>query len=277
MIRMSGSEMMRQLRSLRMLPVILSGMLLLQCSGSTPPPVSDARSGFETGMRLFEDEKWDDARLAFETVVFNYPGSSIVDSAQYMLAMSYYRQGDPILAAAEFQRVHMQYPTSTLVDDADYMRALCLLEAAPSHIGLDQEKTREAVNEIQLFKDSHPLSEYVPKADSLLRVAYGRLSEKDFKTGVLYQKLGQYQAAQIYFQGMIDRYPESPLVPEALYRMGEGQQKLDSLENALEFYEKVLYLYPEHERADDARKKVSQIARLREEMQKADADSANGS
>lgn len=274
-IRMSGNNTMRQIRALRTLPAIVLGLLLLQCSSSTPPPVPDARTGFETGMRLFEQEKWDDARLAFETVVFNHPGSSIVDSAQYMMAMSYYRENDPILAAAEFQRVRIQYPTSTLVDDADYMRALCLLEAAPSHTGLDQEKTQEAVNEILLFKDSHPLSEYVPKADSLLSVAYGRLSEKDYKTGVLYQKLGQYQAAQIYFQGMIDRYPESPLVPEALYRMGEGQQKLDSLNNAVEFYEKVLYLYPEHERADDARKKVARIARLRDEMQAAGADSAD--
>ncbi len=275
-IVMAGSTTMGRLRALRAIPLLLSGLLVLHCSSSTPPPVPDARSGFEKGMTLFEEEKWEDARLAFETVVFNHPGSSIVDSAQYMMAMSYYRQGDPILGAAEFQRVRIQYPTSTLVDDADYMRALCLLETAPSNTGLDQEKTQEAVNELLLFKDSHPLSEFVPKADSLLSVAYGRLSEKDFKTARLYQKLGQYQSAQIYFQGMIDRFPESPYVPEALYRMGEGQQKMDSLNNAIEFYEKVMYLYPDHERADDAREKVAEVARMRDDMQAADADSANG-
>jgi outer membrane protein assembly factor BamD len=261
-----------QSHPLSWLPLLLVGLLLVQCSGRTPRPVPDPRTGFHEGMRHYENEKWSQARLAFETIVFNHPGSSIVDSAQYMMAMSYYREGDPILAAAEFQRVRAQYPTSPLVDDAAYMRALNLLEAAPSHTGLDQEKTQEAVNELLLFKDSYPLSEFVPRADSLLSVAYGRLSVKDFKTGVLYQKLNQYEAAEIYFQGMIDRYPESPLVPEALFRMGEGQEKRDSLGNALEYYEKVVYLYPDHERAGDARKRIARIARQREDAPAAEVD-----
>jgi TolA-binding protein len=111
-----------------------------------------------------------------------------------------------------------------------------------------------------------------------LSLAYGKLSEKDYKTGVLYQKLGRYQSARIYFQGMIDEFPESPLVPEALYRMGEGQRKLDSLDSAIEYYEKVLYVYPESDRADDAKKRVARIARERERDKPepaASADSTN--
>ena len=128
----------------------------------------------------------DKARQAFEEIILNHPGSSLVDSAQYLYAMCFFNQDDPIMAAAEFLRMRTQYPTSPLVDDADYMRCLSLLSSAPSNEGLDQERTGEAVNELLLFKDSHPLSERVAFADSLLEIAYGRLSTKDYKTGVLY-------------------------------------------------------------------------------------------
>ena len=245
--------------------VTLTAISLWGCGSSKPPPVPSARDGFDSAMRLYDRGKWEDARLAFETVVFNHPGSTIVDSAQYMLAMCYFRQKDPILAASEFERLHAHYPTSELVDDADYMRGLCLVEAAPSHTGLDQEKTREAVNELKIFKDNHPLSEYVPKVDSLLSESYRVLSQKDFDTGRLYMKLGHPESARIYFQGLIDQYPESPLVPDALYYMAEGQRKLDSLDNAVEYYEKIIYLYPDNDRADKARKRVAKIARQRAE------------
>lgn len=251
----------------------LAAITLWGCSSSKPRPVPSARDGFDAAMRLYDNGKWEDARTTFEAVVFNHPGSAIVDSAQYMMAMCYFRQKDPILAAAEFERLHTHYPTSDLVDDADYMRAVCLIASAPSHTGLDQEKTRDAVNELKLFKDNHPLSEYIPKVDSLLSESYRVLSQKDFDTGRLYMKLNHPESARIYFQGLIDAYPESPLVPEALYYMAEGQRKLDSLDNAVQYYEKIIYLYPDNERAEKARKRVARIAREREEDTQA-ADTA---
>lgn len=251
------------------LTIAVLGIGLLACSGKGPPPVIPAEEAFTDAQRLYEREKWDKARLAFESIMLNHPGSSLVDSAQFLYAMCYFNQDDPIVAASEFQRVHTQYPTSPLVDDADYMRCLSLLEASPANAGLDQEKTQEAVNEMLLFKDSHPLSDRIPAIDSLLQTAYERLSIKDYKTGVLYQKMGRYQASRIYLQQMIDQYPESPLVPEALFHIAEGQRKLDSLDSAIEYYEKLIYLYPDHERTDKARKRVSKLSQVRDETQAA--------
>lgn len=250
--------------------VFLIALYLAACSGGGPPPVLSAEQSYADARRLYERGKWEKARLAFETLIFNHPGSSLVDSAQYFYAMCYFNQDDPIMAAAEFARVRTQYPTSPLVDDADYMRCRSLIESAPSHSGLDQERTEAAVDELLLWKDNHPLSEWMSAADSLLGVAYERLSTKDYKTGQLYYKLGQYEASRIYLQGMIDRYPESPLVPDALYYMAEGHRKLDSLDNALQYYEKLIYLYPDHKRTPKAKKRVAKIARSRNEEQAAE-------
>lgn len=254
---------------LTILTVTVLGIGLLACSGKGPPPVATAQEGFTDARRLYDRGKWDKARQGFESVILNHPGSSLVDSAQFLYAMCYFNQNDPIIAANEFQRVHTQYPTSLLVDDADFMRCVSLLDASPSNFGLDQEKTQEAVDEMLLFKDSHPLSNRIPSIDSLLEVAYERLSTKDYKTGALYQKMGHYQSSRIYLQQMIDRYPESPLVPDALYLIAEGQRKLDSLDSAIEFYEKLIYLYPDHDITDKARKRVSKLSKKRDETQAA--------
>jgi outer membrane protein assembly factor BamD len=235
--------------------------LFLACSSSPPPPVATAQTGFEEGRQLYQKKKWDKARLVFESVVFNHPGSSLVDSAQFLLAMCQYELDEPIIAASEFQRVRAQYPTSPLVDEADLMRCRCLLVAAPGNPGLDQEQTKTAVDELLQFKDNHPISGFIPAADSLLAVAYGRLSMKDYRTGVLYYKMSRYHASRVYLQDMIDRFPKSPLVPDALFYMAEGQKESDSLKSAVELYEKLIYLYPDYSRTAKARKRVAKIAR----------------
>jgi len=216
---------------------------------------------------LYEHKKWDKARVEFENVIFNYPGTAVVDSAQFSLAMCSYHQKDYIVAADEFQRLRTRYPTSPLVDDADLLRCHCLLMTAPRNAGLDQDRTTEAVNQLKLFKDNHPLSPHLPAVDSLLAEADGRLSKRDYQAGVLYHRLGRYQAARIYFQELIDSYTDSPLVPEALFYIAEGQRRLDSLGSAIEYYEKLVYLYPDHPRTAKAKKRVAELARRREQVQ----------
>jgi len=241
--------------------IIMSAALSLACSSSAPPPVPTAQAGFEEGRQLYQRGKWDRARLVFESVVFNHPGSSLVDSAQFLLAMCQYKLDDQIVAAAEFQRVRTQYPTSPLIDEADLMRCRCLLEAAPGNPGLDQEQTNTAIDELRQFRDNHPISRFIPAADSLLAMAMGRLSMKDYRTGVLYYKMGRYHASRVYLQDMIDRFPKSPMVPDALFYMAEGQRESDSLKSAVELYEKLTDLYPDHSRAAKARKRLAKIAR----------------
>ncbi len=245
----------------RLVPVFLLLGGWAGCSGSVPPQPTSAQTAFDEARQMYNKGKWEKARLAFEIVVFNHPGSSLVDSAQFLLAMCHYKQNDPIVGAAEFLRIRTRYPTSPLVDQADLMRCRCLLSAAPGNPGLDQEQTKTAIDELQQFKDNHPLSEYVTSADTLLQTALRRMSQKDFRTGVLYYKMGQYRASRVYLQEMIDRYTESPLVPDALYYMAEGQRESDSLKQAVELYEKLIYLYPDHSLTAKARKRVAKIAR----------------
>ncbi|MBI3872978.1 MAG: outer membrane protein assembly factor BamD [candidate division Zixibacteria bacterium] len=242
------------------------GMAVVTCGGTKPAPVAPpAGESLAKALSLYDKHKWDKAKPEFESVIFNHPGATIVDSAQFYLAMCNYRQRDYVVAADEFQRLRTRYPTSPLVELADLMRCRSLLRVAPGNTGLDQDQTETALAQLNIFRDNHPVSPLLPAVDSLSREAYRRLSQHDYRAALLYHRLGRYQAARIYFQEVIDKYTDSPLVPDALFFMGEGQRRSDSLDSAISYYEKLIYSFPDHPRTVQARKRVSELARLRDQ------------
>lgn len=236
------------------------------CGGSAPSPVGtdSAAELFARARVQYDKGDWMKAKLAFESLVYSYPGAAIIDSAQFLLAMCSFNLKDYIIAADEFRRLRTRYPNSPLVDLSDLLRCRALLRIAPKNASLDQEKTREAITELYLFKDNHPLSPNLAAVDSLLDDAYERLSRRDFRTANLYQRLGRYQAARIYFQQVIDNYTESPYVPDCLFNMAEGYRKQDSTERALEYYEKMLYLFPDADNVGKAKKRIAELAQSRD-------------
>lgn len=236
------------------------------CGGSAPSAISTepATEMYSRARTQYDKGDWLKAKISFETFVYSYPGAANVDSAQYFLAMCSYNIKDYIVAADEFRRLRTRYPNSSLVEEGDLLRCRALLRIAPRNAALDQEKTREAITEIALYKDNHPLSPYVAAADSLLREAHARLSRRDFRAAMLYQRLGKFEAARIYYQQVIDNYTDSPYVPDCLYNIAEGFRKQDSTERALEYYEKMLYLYPDAENVGRAKKRIADLAQSRD-------------
>lgn len=244
----------------------LFSLLLAGCGGNGPKPDMPADAVFARAQELYDKGKWTKAHLEFEAFVFSYPGAARIDSAQFLLAMCQYNQKNFIPAADEFLRLRRRYPTSPLVPDADLLRAHSLLNISPDNPALDQDRTMDAILELKLFKDRHPLSEHVPTVDSLLQVAFERLSKRDFQSARLYHRMGRYESARIYFQEVIDQFPDSPLVPDAFYYIAEGYRHLDSLDLAIEYYEKLVYLYPDHKLTAKAKKRVKDLHRRRERL-----------
>jgi tetratricopeptide (TPR) repeat protein len=64
-----------------------------------------------------------------------------------------------------------------------------------------------------------------------------RLAKKDFSIGRLYLKMGDYEAARIYLQGVIDDYAESNYGAEALYLFARSLEKEKKFAEAKSKYE----------------------------------------
>jgi outer membrane protein assembly factor BamD len=267
MMMIDMGQRLEQLRGIvRPLSLAVTLFVMAACGGNAPSPIStdSATDSYARARAYYDKGDWTKAKLSFESLVYSHPGAAIIDSAQFLLAMCSYNLKDYIVAADEFRRLRTRYPNSPLVEEGDLLRCRALLRIAPKNAALDQEKTRDAITELSLFKDNHPLSPKLSAVDSLLHEAHERLSRRDFRTANLYQRLGRYQAARIYFQQVIDNYTDSPYVPDCLFSMAEGFRKQDSTDRALEYYEKMLYLYPDSENVGKAKKRIADLAQSRD-------------
>jgi outer membrane protein assembly factor BamD len=234
-------------------------IILLGCGGITMKTYPTAEEQYSQAFKEYQKKHYLKAIDGFQKVVFNFSGASMVDSAQFYLAMSYYNQDDFFLAGAEFQRLVNSYPGSPFVDDGQYMMGLCYFKAAPENYGLDQDELDRAIQALLDFVTDYPESELADDARATIDLALERLAKKRYENGRTYYRLGYYQSAGVYFQLVIDDHTDTEWAAKALFHQGEIEYKQDRLEEAKKKYDSFLLVYPDHEYAKKARKRLAGI------------------
>ena len=243
--------------------IVLAGLvfvsLLAGCAGVTMKNYATAELQYRNAMIEFQKEHYVKAVDGFQKVIYNFGGSSVVDSAQYFLATSYYHQGDYYMAAAEFERLVNTYPGSPFVDDAQYMAGLCYFKSAPKSYGLDQDELQKAIEALTDFVTDHPESELAGEARAAVAQANERLAHKRYANGRMYYRLGYYDAAEIYFRDVIDEYTDTEWAARALFYTGEIKAKQKKFSEARDIINNFLVVYPKHEYHDKAVKLLAKI------------------
>ena len=199
------------------LPAVL---LLGGCGAGGVKPIEDSQSQFKRAMELFNKKKYYEAETEFQRFIYNFPGNTAVDTAQYYLAMCYFDDNDYALAGGEFKKLLTSFPASAFADDAQYRLAMSHYHQSPNYY-LDQTDTYIAIEEFLNFLDKYAISEFSDSANFYLKEMRNKLARKTFKAGELYQKLNEYDPAVLYYDRVLDDYADSPFSEEALYHKGE--------------------------------------------------------
>ncbi len=103
----------------------------------------------------FEREKYLDAIDLLTTFTLNHSGSTLIDSAQFLLAESHFILKEYIIAEAEYARLVLNFPESPLVDDAWLKIILSFFYMSPRS-DLDQKNTERTISAINDFLDEFP-------------------------------------------------------------------------------------------------------------------------
>jgi len=230
--------------------VLIAGVL--GCGGRMSMAALDARELFELGMEKYENRKQLDAIEAFQTVIFNFPGESMVDTAQYYLAMTYFDRHDYVLAKVEFNRLLLNYPASHFAPQAQLMRAVCFYKGTPEHYGLDQTDLYTAIQQFNDFLIDYPESDATKDAKAYMDEARSRLARKLFESGIVYTRVADYRAARVYFQQVIDNYTDTDYAADATFEIADTYFRSYDWDEAHERFENFRTVYPDHERAAKA-------------------------
>ena len=160
----------------------------------------------------------DKAVEIFSKVVENAPYGEYADVAQYKLGQCYIQMHDYINAALAFKEIIENYPNSPLVDDAKYQIAMC---AASSSTGpeYNEEDTDKAIKEFRDFVKRYPDSHMEKEARHFIGKLQDQKAETAFGIARFYERRGNSKSAAIYYEEVLDDYPESEWAGKALERL----------------------------------------------------------
>ncbi len=225
-------------------------------SDSLIRPGDSIEVAFEKAMNLYEQEEWSDAARAFETVVSIGRGTDSGQDAQYYLAESYFNNRRYLIAASEYDRFVQFYPNSPRRVEVDFKRAKSYYNLSPRY-RLDQEYTYRALELFRLFNSRYPDSEYVAESSELITEMREKLARKQYSAGEFYKRTSRYNAAAVYYDIVIDDFPETSWAQLALVSQMESYilfaensvraRQKERFELALESYYTYLQLFPRGE------------------------------
>lgn len=234
-----------------LLLVILT--IFVACSSSIDTSNMAPEDRLAYAIKLYQEEDYEEAVKEFDALILQYPGSSIMDDAQYYLALTRFQREEYILAAYQFSKLIKSMPSSEFLADAQFMLADCYYELSPNFT-LDQQYSKKAIEEFQVFIDVFPLNEKVAEAEKKIGELNDKLAMKEYEAAYIYNKMEYYDAALKYYDSVLEIYHDTKYAPLALYNKINIllERKKDS--EALTEAQKFLSKYPQHENYSDVEK-----------------------
>jgi len=195
--------------------LLLLGLIFASCSqgtklGSYPPDEL-----IEMAIEDYDNEDYIEAKEKLQTIQLQYPSSKYADDAQYYTGMVHFAQENFVLAAFAFSRIERLYPGSEFKARAAYMSAESQYELSPAHYR-DQDYTRKAIKSFQEFQYLYPGEDSLyGLATKRVRGLRDKLAEKELGVAVQYDKLDSPKSSIIYYDIVLDEYPDTEYYEDA--------------------------------------------------------------
>ena len=231
----------RGLRGCTGLLVVLS--VIVGCAGGIPSIPNSPESILEKADAYFARKRYFESQELYKAFLLRYPGDDRSDYAQFKLAESLYNGEEYGLASVEYHILVSNYGYSEYVDDAYFKEALSYYHQAlkPS---LDQSKRLDALERLERFITVFPQSPLVPDAQEHIEKIHERLAEKAFDNARLYFKKNYRRSAEIYFDKILDNYPNNAYWARAAYFKGVIVLWRGEIDEAIRWFSAVVN-YPE--------------------------------
>lgn len=174
--------------------------------------------------KAFVESNYEKAAKVYQLVIRNAPYGERAAEVQYRIGLSYRKQGNFLEAISEYQKVIENYPQSRWVEKAYYEIGLSSLSQSLSPL-YDQTMTDSALKQFQEFRKRFPDSELTDEVEEKIKLLRGRKAERIYQIAQFYEKGGSIQAAGIYYQEVMEKYPESDWAALSQERLSELEEK----------------------------------------------------
>lgn len=253
--------------------ILLAFFTIVACNSQYDKAMKSADKELiiKTANDYFAKKKWSKALGLYERVTNLVSGTDEMANVIYNSAYANYYDKNYKLAGYQFKNFAVSFPQEARTEDASYMSALCYYKGSQQY-NLDQTSTDLAINELQNFINSYPNSEKSKNINELIDELSYKLEFKAFENAKQYYNMGEYKAANVSFDNVLNDFPSTKLrgkindyLMKSRYELAmksSYELKEERIENAIAFSKQVEKEFPDTEASREA---VSMRTKLQQE------------
>lgn len=223
---------------------------------------------YKMATKYFEEGEYNKSINLFEKVIPKYRRKPQMERIQFMVAQANYNTKSYDLASYHFSKFIGNYPSSSKVEEASYLLAHSYYLSSPKS-SRDQANTHKALTELQNFIDKFPNSDRIKEANKYHDELTNRLEKKSFDIAKQYYITEKYQAAIMAFDIFIEDnfgtdYKEEALAYKFLasYQLGMKSiltKKEQRIDNAIAAYNRLKKSFPKSDRLNKLSSKFEEL------------------
>ena len=207
----------------RLLLILVASALLpaTACSLRQKPTGQDF---YAQGQLDFAQKEYKAAIENYQHVIDQFPFSPYAEDAEMKIGLAYYQQKDyaeAIGALDDFQRMH---PTSQNLELVTYYIGMSYYDQMGRE-DQDQTKTEQALKRFQELEQRFPEGSFAELAHEKVVVCREMLARNQMVVGNYYYKRANFRAAESRFAELMQKYPDTPVAPDALFELGISLEK----------------------------------------------------
>jgi outer membrane protein assembly factor BamD len=201
---------------------------------------------YKRALLLIEENDYKSALNEFENLLLNYPFSNLAVKSEITSAYSLYEDNQIQKAINKLNSFIEMNPTGELTIYANYLLGMCYY-IQTSQKGRDGSLSLKAINYFQIIESKYPNSKYAK--DTKLKIFYlkNRLAENELAVGKFYLKKNASGSAIKRFNVILDKFQNTSVIPETLYRLSEALLITGLKEEAQKSIAILNYNFPKNE------------------------------
>ncbi len=207
----------------------------------TPP--FEAETVFKEADEKIKKGLYEEARSALETIKTQDASGKYAPLTQIRIGDTYFEEGSYEESAVEYEQFLNIHPHHKYAPYAQYQLAMSFFKKIKT-IDVSYSPAQRALQEFEKLLVTYPRNPYVDVVESRIQMCKKILAEYELYVGKFYFKKGSYSAAALRFNRILQNYPDSKEVPEALYYLGLSYNNTAERDKALTAFKTLIEKYP---------------------------------
>ena len=188
-------------------------------------PDTPADKLYSEGLAKMEDKDYENAAKQFEQLDKQYTYSDWSRKGLLMTAYANYESAKYDDAINASKRYLQRHPASKDAAYAQYLMAMSQYKQIPD-VTRDQERSERALVALQELVQKYPTSEYAADAKAKIQITRDQLAGKEMEVGRFYLEKRNFPAAINRFRDVVAKYQTTRHAEEALMRLTEAYMAL---------------------------------------------------